>query len=165
MSSELRAQVAVAVQRMQAASDAMDEAAAKVLGINRTDFRACSVLAYAGPMSASALAEATGLSRGAMTTSLDRLERAGYVRRTAAEADRRSVIVELTNKMLRIAATIWGPLAVESNGRLEHVSDEGLATIVHFLDGSTRLLESHAERVRGMAKRRVARKAMASKQD
>jgi DNA-binding MarR family transcriptional regulator len=44
------------------------------------------------------LAELTGLSSGAMTAALDRLERAGYARRVRDASDRRRVLVELTDK-------------------------------------------------------------------
>jgi DNA-binding MarR family transcriptional regulator len=54
------------------------------------------VLSQQGPMTAGQLAQHTGLSSGAMTTALDRLESAGYARRVRDEQDRRRVVVELT---------------------------------------------------------------------
>jgi DNA-binding MarR family transcriptional regulator len=47
-------------------------------------------------MTAGRLADETGLSTGAMTTALDRLERAGYARRVRDPGDRRRVCIELT---------------------------------------------------------------------
>jgi len=54
------------------------------------------VLSQQGPMTAGQLAQHTGLSSGAMTTALDRLEASGFARRVRDEQDRRRVLVELT---------------------------------------------------------------------
>ena len=70
------------MQAFQDATDEVDEAVADRLLLNRTDLRCLSVLSRVGAMSAGALATAAGLTRGAMTTALDRLETAGFVRGT-----------------------------------------------------------------------------------
>lgn len=84
------------VQASQEATHRFDEAVADAIGLNRTDMRCLDVIGREGPMAAGRLAEATGLTTGAMTTALDRLERAGYARRTRDAADRRRVLVEAT---------------------------------------------------------------------
>ena len=63
------------------ASDAFDEALAKVLELNATDVRCVNLLDQYGTMTAGALAGVAGLSTGAVTFLLDRLEDAGFVRR------------------------------------------------------------------------------------
>ncbi len=69
------------------------EAAAERLGLNVTDLR-CLALAYAEPgMTASRLAESSGLTSGAITGVLDRLEQADLVRREADPADRRRTLI------------------------------------------------------------------------
>ena len=83
------------VQAFQDATDEVDEAVARILRLNRTDLRCLSVLSQAGAISASALADATGLTRGAMTTALDRLE-AGWLRPPCVgSGGRRTVRVEI----------------------------------------------------------------------
>jgi DNA-binding MarR family transcriptional regulator len=52
-------------------------------------------------LAASALAKATGLSTGAMTNRIDRLEDRGFVQRSDDESDRRAVIVSLTEAGIR----------------------------------------------------------------
>ena len=83
------------VQRSQLATDRFDQAVADAAGLNRTDMRCLDVLGREGPVTAGRLAEATGLTSGAMTTALDRLERAGLALRTRDAVDRRRVLVHL----------------------------------------------------------------------
>jgi DNA-binding MarR family transcriptional regulator len=68
-------------------------------GLDRRTHRTLARLRYQGPpyrLSAGQLAEEMGLSSGAMTNRLDRLEAAGLVRRLPDPDDRRGVLVEPT---------------------------------------------------------------------
>src|ERR1022692_1777614 len=70
------------------------EAIAAHLGINATEWKCLGLLERQGPLPASRLAELSGFTTGAITGIVDRLERAGYVRREPHLTDRRSVIVQ-----------------------------------------------------------------------
>ena len=78
---ELLTEVREAFRLNGQAGDAMDQAASEFLGVHRTDTRLLDVLQMSGRMSAGELARAGHLSPAAVTAALDRLERAGYVRR------------------------------------------------------------------------------------
>src|SRR5208283_5850241 len=84
-----------ALRAFLSASDAFDETLGNVLGLNATDVRCVDLLDQYGTMTAGALASVAGLSTGAVTFLLDRLERAGFVRRVRDLEDRRRVMVEL----------------------------------------------------------------------
>jgi DNA-binding MarR family transcriptional regulator len=84
------------VRRSQNATDRFDQAVADALGLNRTDLRCMDVIEREGPVPAGRLADATGLTSGAITSVLDRLERAGFARRVSDPSDRRRVLVEVT---------------------------------------------------------------------
>jgi len=86
------------IRRSQTATARFDRAVADAVGLNLTDMGCLDFLGQLGPMTAGRLAELTGLSSGAMTAALDRLERSGYARRVRDESDRRRVLVELTAK-------------------------------------------------------------------
>jgi len=78
----------------------MDETLAEV-GLSSRTFRVLGRLRYQGPpyqLSAGQLADSMGLSSGAMTNRLDRLEQAGLVRRVPDPDDRRGVLVEPTEE-------------------------------------------------------------------
>ena len=76
-------------------------------GLSESDVDALEVLIDTGAATAGRLAELMGLTTGAVTRVIDRLEQAGYVRRIPDPADRRRVIVELIpEKMEAVEATM-----------------------------------------------------------
>jgi len=69
------------------------------LGLELFEYDVLSALRRQGKpysLPATRLASATGLSSGAMTNRVDRLEERGFVRRRRARKDRRGVVVSLT---------------------------------------------------------------------
>ena len=95
------------LRRLSTAIDALDDRAARQFGINRTDMRCVDILTSQGPQKASDLAAAVGLTTGGLSIALERLEKAGYVRRRQHEHDRRSVVVEATDKAHRVDEEIF----------------------------------------------------------
>ncbi|MFI6539226.1 MarR family winged helix-turn-helix transcriptional regulator [Nonomuraea sp. NPDC050547] len=69
-------------------------ATAEAAGLNATDYYALNLLDLSGPLTSGDLAAGTGLTTGATTRLIDRLEKGGLVRRATDPADRRKVIVE-----------------------------------------------------------------------
>ncbi len=70
------------------------QAGARAVGLGATDLYALNILELGGPMTPGELGARAGLTTGPTTRLIDRLEQAGYVRRTADATDRRKVIVE-----------------------------------------------------------------------
>ena len=136
-------EVGDAFRRNGQGQDAMDAAAALFFGIHRTDLSLLDVLQLGGRMTAGELAKRGHLSPGAVTAALDRLERAGYVRRVRDEVDRRRVFVEVTDAMLDRAAQVYGPLAARSEELLGGLSDDQLQAMI---DVMTRGAEMQLER-------------------
>jgi len=67
---------------------------AEAVGLNPTDLGCLCLLLLHGPSPAGRLAELTGLTTGAVTGVIDRLERAGFAKRALDPSDRRKVIVQ-----------------------------------------------------------------------
>jgi DNA-binding MarR family transcriptional regulator len=91
-------------------SDLYDEAVCDALGINRTDLRVLDILERSGPLPAGKLAAEAGLSPGAMTASIDRLEDAGHVQRIRDPSDRRRVSIEMTPATRERVWELYGPI-------------------------------------------------------
>ncbi|HLW00515.1 MAG TPA: MarR family transcriptional regulator [Ktedonobacterales bacterium] len=113
--------------------------AATRLGIAVTDMQVLDLLDLIGPATAGQLAELTGLTTGAITRILDRLEEARLVRRERDQRDGRKVIVRLASdqddlrkvrSILDAALSTWEEVA-------SHYDQEQLAFLVAFLQHST----------------------------
>lgn len=144
---ELIAAVMRAVAAFQDSTDLVDEAAARRLGLNRTDLRLLGVLVEAGQIPIGELATRSGLSAGAATTAVDRLTNAGQARRVLDEKDRRRVMVEPTPTARTLVEEIWGPIGRESRQRLSRRSDVELRAILDFLHEGQKMQASHAARI------------------
>jgi len=129
------------VRRSQNRTDAYDEAVADAVGINRTDHRCLDILENEGGATAGRLAELMGLSTGAVTTVLDRLERAGLARRVRDEHDRRKVNVVVTEKAGALLWPFYEPLMKMSERLYVRYSDEQLALVLDFLEAGAELYD------------------------
>jgi len=111
------------------------QAVADVLGLYITDHKCLDLLYRFGAMPAGKLTELTGLTTGAVTGIIDRLEEAAYVRRTNDPKARRRTIVEpIRNKKLeRKIEVIFSPLHERRYKLLSSYCDSELA----FLHAAT----------------------------
>ncbi len=77
---ELISQLIAAYRANTSQESAFDALAAEKLGLSLTDLRCLDLVQATGGMTAGELATSSGLTTGAVTAVIDRLERAGYVR-------------------------------------------------------------------------------------
>ncbi len=137
------------VRASQRATDKVDELLADLLGINRSDGRCLDILDQHGRMSAGELAVESGLSTGAITAVIDRLERAGYAQRVADAADRRRVLVELTPKTKALAWELMAaPMQRASAPLMDLYSEEQLELLLDFTRRGREIGERHADWLR-----------------
>lgn len=132
-------------------TDVFDDIAAKVLGINRTDQRCVDIVTRLGCATAGELAREAGLTTGAVTSVIDHLERAGWVRRRHDSEDRRRVLIEPTPQVYRKAAEIWGPMKEAWDNRARRYSREQLEFLLDFMVTSNGLADEQIERIRRLA--------------
>ena len=138
-----------------AANDIADQAVADYHGVNRTDARCLDIIERLGGVTAGRLARESGLSTGAVTTVLDRLERAGLARRTSDPKDRRRVLVEMTPAAREANEELYRPLVEAATEQLRRYSEEELALLREYHRASRAVTEAHAERVRGLLSERA----------
>jgi DNA-binding MarR family transcriptional regulator len=130
--------------------DAFDSLAAARLGVSEADLRCLNIIENGRGLTAGELARQAGLTAGAVTGVIDRLERAGFARRISDSADRRRVRVEVTQAFYRSAERIWGPLAEDWRATLtKRFTLEELDLIIACLRATNQLGGRHLERLRG----------------
>ncbi len=143
------------ISRMSTWTVVFHGAVAAHLGLNPTDLKCGAVLRETGPIPAGELAALTGLTTGAITGVIDRLEKAGLVRRAADPADRRRVIVEPLDTPARMTELmhIFAPLSAETVQLLkDHYDNEALRVILDFVRRSSDLMRRQTARLHAQVK-------------
>jgi DNA-binding MarR family transcriptional regulator len=129
--------------------DAFDSLAARQLGISESDLLCLNIVENSGGLSAGELAAKSGLTAGAITGVIDRLEKVGYARRVSNPVDRRRVRVEVTPAFYRSAERIWGPTATDWHATLtQRFTSEELELITSFLRTTNEVGRRHLDRLR-----------------
>jgi DNA-binding MarR family transcriptional regulator len=123
---------------------------ADVLGLHITDHKCLDLIRQYGAMPAGRLAELTGLTTGAVTGIIDRLEKAGFVRRTNDPKDRRRTIIEpvRNKKWERKIEAIFIPFHERMRKLLSSYSDSELAFLLDVLTKSIELTREESKKLR-----------------
>ena len=141
----LPAQVTASLRALSTEIDRLDQAAADRYGLNRTDMRALDIIGRTGPLAPTDLARQLGFTTGGVTTVLDRLEHAGYIRRRPAPADRRRLLVEATAATAARDAEVFGPLIRHTTDMLATYTSDQLQVIDDFLTRTRQLTAAYAD--------------------
>jgi len=126
------------------------EAIAAHLGMSAAEWKCLGLLDQNGPSTAGRLAELSGFTTGAITGIVDRLERAGYVRRQPHPKDRRSVIVhplavkDLQARVIPIFQSLGRAMAAVRS----RYDQKQLASIAQFLGETTEALRSETAKLK-----------------
>jgi len=142
-------QVAASLRALSTEIDRLDQVAADRYGLNRTDMRALDIVGQAGPLAPTALARLLGFTTGGVTSVLDRLERAGYVRRRPDPNDRRRPGVPATAATTARDQEIFGDLIRRTSKLLATYTDDQLQVIHDFLDRTRQLTAEYADTLSG----------------
>jgi DNA-binding MarR family transcriptional regulator len=126
------------------------QALADVLDIHITDHWCMHFIHSYGAMPAGKLAELTGLTTAAVTGIIDRLEKAGYVRRANDPKDRRRTIVEpiRNTKLDRKLQTIFTPFHERMHELLSSYSDGELVFLLDVMTKSIELTREESKKLR-----------------
>jgi DNA-binding MarR family transcriptional regulator len=141
----LPGQVAASLRALSTEIDRLDQAAADRYGLNRTDMRALDITGRAGPLAPTELARLLGFTTGGVTTVLDRLERAGYIRRQPDPADRRRQVVQITDATAARDREVFGDLIRQTSDLLATYTDDQLTVIADFLHRTRQLTAGYAD--------------------
>jgi DNA-binding MarR family transcriptional regulator len=134
-------EVVGALRRMTTQYQKLGHNFALTHGLHQTDFEAL-VHVMEGeiqgePLTPGLLAQALGLTSGATTSVIDRLEREGHIRRDRSDADRRRVRLHYGQVGAQVAREFFGPLGRRSDAVMAEFDDAELATVHRFMTAMT----------------------------
>lgn len=125
------------------------EAVARAAGMTAAERKCAGLLAERGRMTPGELAQATGLTTGAITGIVDRLVKAGFAARIANPNDRRSVIVEA--RRIDELMALFGPIFVSLSERMDRLdarySDVERALILRHLGDTIAILREETAKL------------------
>ena len=122
---------------------------ASKVGLNATDLRCLDLIAQSGEslVTAGALQKATGLTTGAVTAILDRLEKAGAVERVRDGKDRRKVLVRQLPTFTSDVSALYEGLASEMAKLAERYTDSELELIEGFMEANLQILKDQIGKI------------------
>ena len=132
---------------LRQSADRLDEAVSAQFGLNRTDLRCLGIIYRRGRVTAGELAEESGLTPGAITTVLDRMERGGYANRVADPGDRRRVLVVSTAATREVGARVYGEVEIAGSAELDGHSVAELGVIRDYLRRLREVYEDQAAHI------------------
>lgn len=146
--AELSQALSKAGRQLSTAEIFFHRSVAESVGLSAADHKYLDVLMQEGPVTAGRLAERTGLTTGAVTGAIDRLEEAGLVRRTRDPEDRRKVIVEpLREEAMRKIGPAFEGLAEAMQALNARYTEEELATILDYMKRCTAILREQTQKL------------------
>ncbi len=155
--ARLLAEVTAEAPRQSAAAVRLNIAVAHQLGMPLADLQCMGLLAD-GPSAPGDLAALLGLTSGAMTKVLDRLERAGYVTRAADPSDRRRVTIAADPAGLARLADCYAPMGEKMSRYLAGCSPADLAAVLAFMRAGRRAADEEIARIRRQGIRHATRR-------
>lgn len=125
------------------------QAIAERMGVGLTDLVCGEILSRTGAITAGELADLSGLTTGAITGVVDRLEKAGLVRRVNDPNDRRRVMLEpVPARFDHVSGNPYEALEKRFNELYADYSDDELAVLLDFLRKSITIFDEESMRLR-----------------
>ena len=126
------------------------ESVARALGMTAAERKTLSVLAEMGITTPGHLASATGLTTGAITGIVDRLEKQGFARRVPNPNDRRSVLIHAlqVDRVAEIQGTIFASLTQAMDKMLGRYTAEERALILDYVAATTEVLREQTRKLK-----------------
>jgi DNA-binding MarR family transcriptional regulator len=143
MNSDLIKQIRKLNQAHSYTSLQMHEAIARKAGLSGTDHKYLGFLLERGQMTAGELANLTGLTTGAVTGLIDRLEKKKLVKRQVAAGDRRKVIIEPnTEKIMALFVPLYKEFRAKTEKLIASFSDKEIKIIETYLSKGIEIMNA-----------------------
>ena len=133
MRAALMQELEHAVRKSSALGVIFGQTVAGRVGVSSSDLECMDFLVMEGRVTAGRLAELTGLTTGAITGVIDRMEKAGLVRRERDEEDRRKVYVAIVPEAIAKVGRFYAPLQKAVTKDWEGYTDAELKLLLRFM--------------------------------
>jgi len=148
---ELRGAVGEIGREVSARTILMHQAIAEKVGVSVTELKCLDYLSRGAPVTAGRLAEITGLTTGAVTAMVDRLERAGLVRRERSADDRRKVFIRPAEDVFGpVFDKIYEPIGQAAAELAAQYSESELKLLYEYALKSIQMVREQTERIRAL---------------
>lgn len=129
----------------------MHEAIARKAGLSGIDHKYLGLLIKNGAMTAGELAKQSGLTTGAITGLVDRLEKKNLVKRVFDQTDRRKVMIEPNREaVLEQLGPLFAGLQRKINNLIMQQTEAELAAISKYMLAAIEIMNDVAEEVRNV---------------
>src|SRR5579863_3447446 len=130
--ARLHAEIVRQIRQSIAGSILFNQRVADRFGLLLTDMQCLGILELLGPVTPGKLAEYTGLTTGGVTVMLDRLEKAGLVKREPNPGDRRSLLVRVNPRKLKRISAVYAGISQQVESVLAETSESDLQSVAKF---------------------------------
>ena len=136
-------------RRMSTITLIFHQAVAEAAGLSGTDHKYLDLIMENGNMTAGELADATGLTTGAVTKIIDRLEKQDLVERKRDDDDRRKVfVIPKHENAYKKLAPVFQSLVDGFEAFYDQYTDEELAVVERYLQESSEFFQTKTEELK-----------------
>lgn len=143
----LVSELMMSVRKLTRSSLMLQYAVAEKMKLNATDAECIDFLMEMGPSTAGDLAKVTRLTTGAITNVIDRLEKAGFVKRESDPKDRRKVIIRYIPKKHEKTKHYYDAMAADVYELFSTYNENKLKSLLRHSDSLTEIFQKHAEKI------------------
>jgi DNA-binding MarR family transcriptional regulator len=154
---EPRERVRDLLNRRTAAADQQRMSLGRLLDLDPTEATAILAIGRSGQLTPGELGRRLSMTSGGVTALVQRLDRAGHIRRHPHPRDRRSSLLSLEPATLEKAAALYAPLVADLDAMVERLTDAERVIVIRFLERAAELTERHAEALAARASAERAR--------
>ncbi|MET7878968.1 MarR family winged helix-turn-helix transcriptional regulator [Micromonospora profundi] len=148
----LVAEITTDLRRYAVDAQQVGHAFANLHGLNPTDLNALIAVMDAelrgDPITPGRLGEHLNLSSGSITALIDRLERAGHIRRDRDTADRRKVLLHYADQGAALAMEFFRPLGARTDTVMDRFTDDELQVVHRFMVEMSESVRAHRDMFR-----------------
>ena len=144
---DLKQQVIIGTREYGIGSVLFRHVVGETLGVNATDMECLGVIFFKGVATPSELAQYTGLSSGATTAMLDRLEKSELIARRPNPQDRRSTHIVLVKETAAKLAPFFASLREAQDQIVSRYSEPELELLADFFTRSVTMWEKERKKL------------------